>query len=716
MTKKKQTYEPSSELIQQNVLEFTQELRTPDQLARLLMKRGIRISARVLSDILSDMCENGLLMRAKNNRYAKPEVFGCMLGTFCGTGKNYAFVTPDTGEQDIFIPPHRDGGAWDGDRVLIHILENRDYHSFRRSSDGRKEAEVYRIVGENRKELTGTLALRGNKMIVFRADGGKLPDIVISKKNRGEADEGDRVSVQVLFRGSDKYLPQGAVTKIFGDANTMQASVSSILHENDVPETFPQEALAQARGIAQEVPESAMEGRLDLRDLTLFTIDGDTAKDFDDAVSLERLPNGHYKLGVHIADVSSYVTYGSPLDEEAFHRGCSVYYPGHVVPMLPFELSNGICSLNPKVNRLAFTAFIELDAGGKRCKADFHRSVICSSARLTYNRVNKALAGDEATIAELGDLFPILKDMNKLAHILHDARVERGALELNIPECEIVSDAEDNISSISKRERGEGEHLIEEFMLIANEEVAKYLNKHNQSTVYRVHESPDPMKLREFAKQARMFGYRLSDQDLDNTKVLQDVLNQADKKEGQQALPTLLLRSMARARYSPDCLGHYGLAAQFYLHFTSPIRRYPDLVVHRMLGKLLAGEQSSSDDRKFCMEASIQSSDREIAADDCERRINKLYQAKYMKQFIGDTFSGYVSGVTNFGIFVALDNLVEGMVRLDTLINDWFEYDPDHMVLVGKHTGVRYMLGKPVQVKLVNASPVTGQIDFEIIE
>lgn len=715
MTKNAKT-EQSGELLQQTILEFTKEIKTPEQLGKLLAKRGMHISARDLSDTLMDMVDAGLLMRAKNNRYAQPEVFSCMLGTFCGTGRKYSFVTPDGGGDDIFIPPHRDGGAWDGDRVLIHMIESKNiYRRGRLVNDGKPEAEVYRVISESRKELVGTLSMRG-KMMLFNADGGRIPEIVISKKNRGDAHEGDRVAVQVIFRGSDKYLPQGAVVKIFGSADTMGASVAAILHENDIPESFPSEAVSEARAIPQVVPESAFDGRLDLRDLTLFTIDGDSAKDFDDAVSLEELSNGHLRLGVHIADVSYYVRPGNPLDTEAFRRGTSVYYPGHVVPMLPFELSNGICSLNPHVNRLAFTAFIELDRSGKRYRSEFHRSMICSNARLTYNQVNRAFSGDEDEIQKLGELFPTLKSMNSLAKTLHDVRAERGALELNIPECEIICDEHDNVSDVTKRERGDAEHLIEEFMLIANEEVAQYLYKHNQSAVYRVHETPDPMKLREFARQARLFGYRLSDKDCEDTKRLQEILDQSEQKDGQQALPTLLLRSMARARYSPECLGHYGLAAKYYLHFTSPIRRYPDLAVHRMLGKLLEGQQSTSDDRKFCMEASIQSSDREIAADDCERRIDKLYQALYMSGFIGDTFSGYVSGVTNFGIFVALDNLVEGMVRLDTMQNDWFEYDPDHMILVGKHTGVRYMLGKPVTVKLVNASPVSGQIDFKFVE
>ena len=698
-------------LYRQTILELTAEPKTPEQLMKQLSKQGLRTTPRDLSAALSALVDDGLLMRAKSSRYARPEYFGCLLGTFCGIGRSYSFVTPDSGGDDIFIPPHRDGGAWNGDRVLIHLLERPSYKRGGRRDDTRREAEVYRIVQESRGELTGCVTLRG-KMMVFQADGGKYPDIVIGKKNQNDAKSGDRVAVQVTFRGGSKYLPQGVVTKVFGDASTMQSAIAAILHDNDVPESFPAEVQTEAQSIPSFVRESDMRGRLDLRDTILFTIDGDTAKDFDDAVSLELLPNGRYHLGVHIADVSNYVRPGTALDDEAFRRGTSVYYPGHVVPMLPFALSNGICSLNPNVDRLAFSVFVELDAEGKRGAAEFHRSVIRSHARLTYNQVNAALGGDPAARSALTELMPVLEHMNELAKILHEQRILRGALELDIPECEIHCDEQDHVTAVGARERGESEHLIEEFMLVANEVVAEHLFRRDMAAVYRVHETPDPQKLREFARQARLFGYRLKESEMDNTRVLQSILQQAADKEGQQALPSLLLRAMARARYSPTNLGHYGLAAPFYLHFTSPIRRYPDLVVHRMLAKLLDGQQASSDDREFCTQASIQSSSREQAADACERQIDKLYQAEYLSHHIGETFSGYISGVTNFGIFVCLDNLIEGMIRLDTMQNDWFEYDPERMTLTGKRTGQQYRLGLPATITVVNASPTTGQIDF----
>ena len=583
--------------------------------------------------------------------------------------------------------------------------------SERKNGRGRREAEVIRVLRRADREITGALVQRGKAYFVQPASK-KYPEIAIDRHDLGDAQPGDRVSVSISHYGDEKFLPQGVIEADLGEDGTMEAAIAGILHENGVYDVFPDDVLQQADAMPQEVDPAAITGRLDLRDKLIFTIDGDDAKDFDDAVSLEVLENGHYLLGVHIADVSHYVTAGAPLDLEAFRRGTSVYYPGHVVPMLPFALSHGICSLNPGVDRLTFSALMEVDGDGRRYKARFAKSVIRSRARMTYNKVNKILAGDTALRGEYGFLVDTAERMNRLAHAMYKRRIERGALELDIPEAEIIVDADGRPTDIGWRARGESEHLIEEFMLAANEAVAEYMCKRELPTVYRVHENPDPEKLRLFAAFARPFGYRIDPSKPEDTFQFQTVLRGAKGDPCQRILPTLLLRSLARARYADECIGHYGLKAKFYLHFTSPIRRYPDLVAHRMLQKALTGEEFTAGDDTTCEEAASQSTTREQAADECERGIDKLYIAAYMKRFIGEEFDAEVSGVQPFGVFVALENGCEGLIRIELLAGDRYEYDEQRMTMTGRHTGKRFTIGTPIRVKLIAASEVTGQIDF----
>lgn len=712
------TAECKDTILKQLILSETEQgIRMPDELIRALDRRGTHAKHSEIVRVLAELVDEGSLMRARSNRYGRPEAFGCLVGTFCATGRGYSFVRPEAGGQDIFIPPHRDKGAWHGDRVLIRVRTEEDtprrgrQSSRRTDKPNRQEGEVLRILEQTRENITGCIVMRG-RLTMFRDDSGRLPEIVVGKKHLADAHPGDRVALKILFRGNEKYLPQGMVTRVFGSGLTRDAAAEAILFEHGISVPFPEDAMEQAGNIPLFVQEQDWAGRLDLRSKMLFTIDGDTAKDFDDAVSLETLPNGHYRLGVHIADVSHYVTPGSPLDQEAFRRGTSVYYADQVIPMLPLSLSNGICSLNPGVNRLAFSAFIELGTDGTRYSVEFHHSVICSFARLTYAQVNRILSGDWQERSLRQDIAPVLDEMNELAKQLHARRMQRGALELNIPEAVILCDRNGDPTGVEKRGRGDGERLIEEFMLVANEAVAETLFRHQLPAVYRTHDNPDLDKLRAFAAQARLFGYQLSEKDLTDPHRLQQVIDRSAGNPEQQALPTMLLRSLSRARYSPLCTGHYGLAAKYYLHFTSPIRRYPDLIVHRMLTHMLADGQGSRELTELCEQAALQSTEREFEADSAEREIEKLYMADYMSQYIGHSFDGYISNITSFGVYVQLDNMIEGMVRVDTMQNDWFEFDPDRLTLFGKHTGQNYHLGMPVNVTLINASPTSGLIDF----
>ena len=662
-------------------------------------------SKQQIRQALDQLTNEGKILKNKKNRYAHAEHYGCLTGVFQATERGYGFVTPETPDEngDVFIPPYATGKAWQGDRVLVHLTDSPRGH--------KREGEVMRILSLCTDEVTGTVMQRGKTLFV-RPASKKYPDLIIPKNRTLDAHSGDRVAVKVMFRGDGRLSAQGAITQIFGRNGTMEASIAAILHENGITVPFPDEVLRQADACGDTVDPAEAARRMDLREKLIFTIDGDDARDFDDAVSLEPMENGHMLLGVHIADVSHYVTPGSPLDDEAYRRGTSVYYPGHVVPMLPVALSNGICSLNPDVDRLAFSAFLEVDKDGRCHKSQFAKTVIRSKARMTYRKMNEIFDGNEERRAEYAFLTETADRMHALSQAMRRRRMERGALDLDLPEAEILTDESGEPVEVSFRARGDAEKMIEEFMLAANEAVAAYMTHRNNPTVYRVHESPDPEKLRVFAQFARPFGYRVDASKPNDTAQLQAVLDGAKDDPRQRALPTLLLRSLARARYDAECLGHYGLQAKEYLHFTSPIRRYPDLVAHRMLFKAISGQQYTKSDWVFCEEAASQSTTREFAADTAERDIDKLYLAAYMEQFIGQDFDGEVSGVTSFGLFVSLKNAVEGLIRVEDLPGDDYEFDDQKMMLIGRRSRVRYTMGTPMRVRLTAASRVTGLIDF----
>ena len=662
-------------------------------------------SKQQIRQALDQLTNEGKILKNKKNRYAHAEHYGCLTGVFQATERGYGFVTPETPDEngDVFIPPYATGKAWQGDRVLVHLTDSPRGH--------KREGEVMRILSLCTDEVTGTVMQRG-KTVFVRPASKKYPDLIIPKNRTLDARSGDRVAVKVMFRGDGRLSAQGAITQIFGRNGTMEASIAAILHENGITVPFPDEVLRQADACGDTVDPAEAARRMDLREKLIFTIDGDDARDFDDAVSLEPMENGHMLLGVHIADVSHYVTPGSPLDDEAYRRGTSVYYPGHVVPMLPVALSNGICSLNPDVDRLAFSAFLEVDKDGRCHKSQFAKTVIRSKARMTYRKMNEIFDGNEERRAEYAFLTETADRMHALSQAMRHRRMERGALDLDLPEAEILTDESGEPVEVSFRARGDAEKMIEEFMLAANEAVAAYMTHRNNPTVYRVHESPDPEKLRVFAQFARPFGYRVDASKPSDTAQLQAVLDGAKDDPRQRALPTLLLRSLARARYDAECLGHYGLQAKEYLHFTSPIRRYPDLVAHRMLFKAISGQQYTKSDWVFCEEAASQSTTREFAADTAERDIDKLYLAAYMEQFIGQDFDGEVSGVTSFGLFVSLKNAVEGLIRVEDLPGDDYEFDDQKMMLIGRRSRVRYTMGTPMRVRLTAASRVTGLIDF----
>jgi len=480
---------------------------------------------------------------------------------------------------------------------------------------------------------------------------------------------------------------------------------------------FPKSVSTSLGTVPKEVPQGDIKDRRDLRRLQIITIDGDDAKDLDDAVSLEIMENGNFYLGVHIADVGHYVKEGSEIDKEAFNRATSVYLINRVLPMLPKELSNGICSLNPKVDRLTLSCFMEINKGGAVVNYDICESIIKTTERMTYKAVQSILDGDPKVHKEYSHIADLLFDMAKCAKILERKRIKRGSIMFEFPEPYIVLDENDKPLSVEKYEIKQSNKIIEEFMLIANETIARHINHLDLPLVYRIHEQPDTEKIAKFSEMLKVQGLKLrtSDEGKVKPKDMQNILDQIKGKESEQAISTIMLRSLMKAKYSANCLGHFGLAAKYYCHFTSPIRRYPDLVVHRIVKDWL--HKRINDKRKnflerFCENAAIQSSEREILAMQAERDWDDYKMAEYMENFVGDDFDCFIASVTNFGLFVQLDNLVEGLVHIKELQDDYYIFDEVNYILRGKHTGTEYKIGDKMRVKLVRVNTELSQIDF----
>ena len=674
-----------------------------------------------LKNALDALVADGRVMKNKKNRFAVSAHYGCAAGTYLATERAFAFVAPDYPEgeakpDDLFIPPNASGGAWHGDRVLVKVSE-------RKNNRGRKEATVIRVLGRAGKELTGELVQRGKAFFV-QPTSKKYPEIAVDKHDLGEAAVGDCVAVSISHYGDEQFMPQGVVRVDLGESGTMEAAIAAVLHENGVYDVFPNEVLEQALAIPQEVDMGTAGKRLDLRDKLIFTIDGDDAKDFDDAVSLEKLENGHYLLGVHIADVSHYVTPDSPLDAEAFRRGTSVYFPGHVVPMLPFALSNGICSLNEGEDRLAFSCLMRLDENGEIRSYKFVKSVICSRVKGVYKEINALLEPLESeTDADLTDLktkyeavldqLPTMDELYRKRLVLRKAR---GGMEIESNEAKLVMDENGRCIDIVKRDRGTSECMIEEFMLLANQCAANAGRTNKVPFVYRVHEAPDAEKMEKLSATLLACGLNAKFKNPIPTQLeLAALLDETRGQPIQIPVHTGILRSMQKARYAPQPLGHYGLVLADYAHFTSPIRRYPDLAIHRILTEMLNGVSASQlqrDFNEFAQQASEKSSKQEVAAVRIERDVEDLYKAEYMHNHLGEVYTGTVAGITPRGVFVELDNTVEGFVPAAQLCKG----EPqviDGVSMLDPLTGKSWMLGSSMKIRVAAADVALGRIDFE---
>ena len=668
---------------------------------------------KILGEILDRLVEKDVLIKNYEKKFEHP-AYKTITGKLQGNTRGFGFVIPDDDlfQKDIFIAPKNLGGAFDSDIVKVDVFTNPE--------DDRPEGRIVDVIERGRNNVVGQFQRSKDYGFVV-ADNDKLnKDIFVGSGNFMNASNGDKVVVEVTKWPEDGRNPEGKIVEVLGKPDDPGVDIISVFKENDVPIAFP----AEVDAIVEEITDDDLEGRLDLRDQTIFTIDGDSSKDFDDAVSIEKISDDVYRLGVHIADVSHYIKENSPIDVEADKRATSIYTVNKVVPMLPFNLSNNLCSLRPDEDRLTFSCIMDVDKHGQVLDYKIQRSVIHSSARMTYSTVNEFLAGEDTERTEY--LKPFKKDltmMEDLAKILHnERRGARGSIDFEYPESVVVVDDNGKPIDIKTSERGVSERLIEEFMLLANETVAEYASKSGLTFMYRNHPHPDADKLEEFREYLKRFGFHLGKEgQIPNNHDFQKLMKDIEHSPNREVITLLALRTMQQALYEPENKGHYALGAANYTHFTSPIRRYPDLTVHRNLA-LLADTNGNVPEKekhriaKKLKEQAAHSSEQERVADNIVREVKKMKKAEYMTEHIGETFDGKISGVTGFGFFVELPNTVEGLVKMTALNDDYYIYDEGLHRLVGQRFGKIYELGQPVKVKTVGADAAARQVDFEVIE
>ncbi|MBR6949443.1 MAG: ribonuclease R [Bacilli bacterium] len=659
---------------------------------------------------LHDLEEETIVYHSNKDKYMLLENSHLRKGVMRANKKGFGFVEVDNMDDDIYVSQDNMNGAIHDDIVLVEITSKMKLD--------RLEGRVLKIIKRQVEQYIGEINFDKKDKGIITLDDKKINlEIVVDRKNSLNAVDGHKVVVELLKRiNNTKY--EGKVTEIIGHKNDPGIDILSIVKKYNINTDFPDDVKEEVSKMPMEVLETDLDGRRDLRDLEIFTIDGDDTKDIDDAISINRLSNGHYELGVHIADVSYYVKEGSPLDNEAMERGTSVYLVDRVIPMLPHELSNGICSLNPNVDRLAVSCIMEFDDNGKQLKYEIFPSIIRSRIQMTYKKVNSILEKD--IVPEGYEPFEkSLRMMQELALILQKAITRRGYINFDVSEVKILVDENCKPTEIKVRETGLGERLIESFMIAANECVASHVYFMNLPFIYRIHEVPKEEKIRSFLSFISSLGYTITG-DVTNLKptTMQRILKQLDDKPEYKILASLLLRSMQKAVYSPDNLGHYGLASSCYTHFTSPIRRYPDTTVHRLLHTyLFDGKIDMPTIRKWeekLVYIADHSSAKERASVDCEREVEDMKMAEYMEEHIGEEYEGMISSVTSFGMFVELDNLIEGLVPLRDM-KDFFHFDEERMTLTGERSNIQYKIGERVIVKVVRASKEEKTIDFEIV-
>lgn len=671
-----------------------------------------------LSIVLEDLEKQNLLIQNRSGLFGLPKHMNLIIGKMSITAKGFGFVIPDNGLEegkakvdDIFIPSGMLNSAMNNDKVLVRITTEK-------SSFSKREGEVIRILERANNKVVGTFESSRTFGFVVPDDTRLNQDIFIEGRNFNGAKVGMKVVAEITKWPTKNHSPEGKIVEVLGKIGAPGVDILSVMRQYDLEEQFPIDVQEEASLVEQKPSLTEIKKRKDRRNLQIVTIDGEDAKDLDDGVYAEKLANGNFFLGVYIADVSYYVKQFAPLDKEAYNRGTSVYLADRVIPMLPVELSNGICSLNAGEDRLAMCAEMEIDANGKVVKYDIFPTVIHVYRRLTYNLVNRILvAKEKLAIEDNQDILPLLNNLKAVYKILHKRRQMRGSIDFDLPEVKVKLNAKGQAVGLVKREHGLGESIIEECMLVANETVAQHMAKKELPFIYRVHEEPVEDKMLALNELLANFNLHLNrnNEGQIEPRAIQQVLKSVMGKPEEKIISAVALRSMQQAKYKAENLGHFGLAAKYYTHFTSPIRRYPDLIVHRLLKEQLNGKMTENRQQKLksqLPEIAMHTSKRERIATEAERETTLIKEIEYMARFLGDEFEGIISGVTAFGIFVELDNGVEGLVHVSTMVNDYYEYMEKEYALVGEMTNFRYRLGDKVTVILTRASVKERSIDF----
>lgn len=664
-----------------------------------------------LQEVLDALIAEGKIEVSKKGKYTKVEG-NYITGTFTSHQRGYGFVTIEGEEEDIFIPAEDTGGAFHKDVVQITVSSA--------VTGRRREGKVVKILSHGITQVVGTYENSKNFGFVVPDDPKINKDIFVPRERSKGAVSGHKVVVEITDYGKKDRKPEGKVVEILGHINDPGTDIISLVRAFALPVEFPTKVLNQAERVAKEVSTADMAGRMDIRDLLTVTIDGEDAKDLDDAITLSK-EGDIYKLGVHIADVTNYVQEYSALDEEAKERGTSVYLVDRVIPMLPHTLSNGICSLNQGEDRLALSCMMDIDAKGRVVGHKIAETVVCVDRRMSYTAVKKILEDkDEKTIEEYQDFVPMFELMKELAAILRKKRMQRGSIDFDFPETKILLDDKGHPVEIKPYERNVATKIIEDFMLIANETVAEDFFWQQIPFVYRTHDNPDSEKIHKLATFINNFGYSIHiGQDEVHPKELQKLLQKIEGSTEEPLISRLTLRSMKQAKYSTISSGHFGLATNYYCHFTSPIRRYPDLQIHRIIKECLRGKMNDkriSHYDKILPEVAKHASDMERRADEAERETEKMKKVEYMSAHIGEEFEGVISGVTAWGFYVELPDTIEGLVHVTSLKDDYYDYSESTYELVGQITNHRYKLGQKVRVVVTATDALLRTIDFELAD